>query len=223
MARVGFVFIRLESRQWLESARTEGASPAFAGRAATALRADYERWARWALGVVAYLLAVVGALLVGGAIHVAQASGTVTAVETLLGASGLILGAIGTFLLIRLWVTGRQLTAATSWWLRLPYVTGVRQRRAGGWLDARTVNFEPRIFVRLMTCSVTFLLGISGWAVVGRDVANGLTGLSLAFLLLGVLSVSCLLGQAGGVVRVVSGLAEGDPLWVRLRDLMRRS
>ncbi|MFD1859704.1 hypothetical protein EHW97_00915 [Aeromicrobium camelliae] len=220
---MAFVFIRPESREWLESARTEGAAPAFAGRAATALRADYERWARWALGVGAYLLAVVGALLTGGAVHAVQTSGAVVLLDVLLGGLGVILGALGAFLLIRLWVTGRRLTTAASWWMRLPYVTGVRQRRARGWLDARTVNFEPRIFVRLMTCSVTFILGVSGWAVFGRDVANGLSGLSLTFLLVGVLSVSCLLGQAGGVMRVVSGLAEGDPLWVRLRGLMSRS
>ncbi|WP_395244122.1 hypothetical protein ACGGZK_18670 [Agromyces sp. MMS24-K17] len=84
---------------------------------------------------------------------------------------------------------------------------------------ARTVNFEPPIFARLVTAALAFLCSVSGIAILVRDLVEGaFGGFSAAAGLIGLLALACGVGQAGGVIRIVSGVSEGDPLWARLRS-----
>lgn len=215
---MGFSMIRPESRGWLATARTDAASPADADRAAATLRTDYERWSRWALGVAAYLLAVVGALLAIAVTElIVERAGRASWPEYSIAVIAAAAAALGVVTLVRLWSTGRQLTSAAAWWMRLPYTAAGRTRRASGWLRARLVNFEPRIFVRLMTAALVFIVAVGGIAVFVRDLTGDLSFLSGWAALTGTFSLLCLLGQAGGAVRVTSGVAEGDPLWAWIR------
>ncbi len=125
----------------------------------------------------------------------------------------------GIELLIRLWWTGRRLVTAAAWWLRLPYENGGRSRRHGGWLHARTINFEPPIFARLVTATLSCLIAIGTAALVVRDLNVGITSLTAAAAVVAVISGLSRLGQAGGVMRLVAGVSEGDPLRERVRSL----
>jgi hypothetical protein len=89
---------------------------------------------------------------------------------------------------------------------------------------ARTTNFDPPLFARLTTATLAFLLAIGGVALALRDVAAGSSvGLSAAAGLVGTIALVCALGQVGGVVRIVSGVSEGDPIWHRVRSAFVRS
>ena len=88
-------------------------------------------------------------------------------------------------------------------------------------MQARTVYLEPRNLVRLLTSSLAFLTAIFGIAAAVRDLADGnVDGLSSAAGVIGLIALACGLGQAGGVLRIGSGVAEGDPLWHRIRSVL---
>ena len=57
---MAFSFVRSESEAWLTRAGSPDAVPYDATRAVTALRSDYERWSRWALGRGGVGLAALG-------------------------------------------------------------------------------------------------------------------------------------------------------------------
>lgn len=221
---MAFELILPASRPWID-VPSGGKAVAEADRVAVMLRADYERWSRWALGLVCFGGSALGVFVVGGMLDAIVALGgggaPVDVVVIVIAAVVALAGAVG---LVRLWQTGRTLTRAATEWLRLPYRHGGRTRRGGGWVLARTTNFDPPIFARLTTAALAFLLAIGGVALALRDLAAGaFVGLSATASLVGIIALVCALGQAGGVVRIVSGVSEGDPLWHRLRSAFVRS
>lgn len=203
-----------ESLRWLDVARP---SPVDADRAAAQLRRDYERWSRWALGLLAFVVATFGLLFAGALLAFSIEEGFPPGAEVVIGAAT-ALGVGGTAVLVMLWQSGRRLTRAAAAWTRLPYEVSGRTRTARGWLEARTVNFEPPIFVRITTATLALLVALAGIAGGVHGIVSGEFGtVAYPLLLVGILALMSGLGQFGGVMRVVSGLAEADPLWHRIR------
>lgn len=217
---MAFTLIRPDSRPWLGGPADE-VTVAQADRVALLLRGDYERWSRWALGVAAFVVTAIGVFVAVGMIDaIVQLGRPPALVDLLVTVVAAILAVVGAAVLVRLWRTGRALTTSAGAWLRAPFRSGSRQRGAGGWVQARTVYLEPRNLVRLLTSSLAFLTAIFGIAVLVRDLAAGAVGgLSAAAGLIGLMALACGLGQAGGVLRIGSGVAEGDPLWHRIRSV----
>lgn len=220
---MAFALVLPSSREHLRAAGSPDARPVDADRAAAALRADWERWSRWGVGLLWFLLASTGLLVAAGMIGtIAMLGGTPAALDLVVIVIAVILAAIGLATLIALWRSGRRTLRAASWWLRLPYTRGGRQRRPAGWLRARTVNFEPRVFARITTATLALLLGIAGVSLLIRDLVTGWTSVTAAFRAVGLLALISGGVQFGGVLRLVSALSEGDPLWVRIRSAFRR-
>lgn len=218
---MAFTLISAGSRRWVSAAGTITAEITDADRAVSELRADYERWSRWWLGLGAYVLAVFGLFVTGGMIAaMLKPSIRVQPLDYLIVLGFSALSVVGLILLWGLWRSGRELTTAAAWWLRAPYLVGDRRREPAGWLRARTVNTEPAVFARITTSAMAFLVACGGIALFFRDPTDGM---AMAAGLVGLVSAACCLGQMGAVMRLVSGLSEGDPLWVRVRSIGRRS
>lgn len=217
---MNFALIRAPSRLLIVAATAFDGSASDAERAAGVLRSDYERWSRWTLGLLSFVLAVVGSFIAVGLLGtVAMLGGVAAGLDLVALVLAGAVGVLGIAMLARLWWTGRQLVSAAVWWLRLPHTRGGRVRRASGWVRARTVNLEPRIFARLTTATFALLLAVGGAALVLRDVNEGLTSFTAATAVVAVVSGLAGLGQAAGVVHLVSGISEGDPVWARVRSL----
>ncbi|WP_106816899.1 hypothetical protein [Microbacterium timonense] len=220
---MAFALIRPTSREWTGDVPTDEDAVARADRVALLLRADYERWSRWAFGLLAFAATALGVFIVGGMLDAIAALGSAATVDVVLIAVSALIAIAGAAALLRLWQTGRVLTRAATGWLRLPYRAGGRTRRAGGWVLTRTANLDPPIFARLITATLALLLAIGGIALAARDLAGAsFTGLSAAAGVIGIVALACGLGQAGGVIRIVSGVSEGDPLWSRIRSGLAR-
>lgn len=214
-----FALILPASRPLIAEAGSDDARPVDADRAAAALRADFERWSRWGLGVLGFLLAAAGSFVAVGLIEtVRMLGGTPAGVDLVAIVVAVVVALAGVALLVLLWWSGRRLLSAATWWMRLPYTRGGRQRRAGGWLQARTVNFEPRVFVRIATATLALLIAVGGIALFVRDLIGGTTSMTAAAATIGVVGALSGIVQIGGVMRIVSGLSERDPLWVRIRS-----
>lgn len=214
-----FALILPASRPLIAEAGSYDARPVEADRAAAALRADFERWSRWGLGILGFALAAGGAFVAVGLIEtVRMLGGTPVGSDLVTIVVAVIVTLAGVALLVLLWWSGRRLLSAATWWMRLPYTRGGRQRRAGGWLQARTVNFEPRVFVRIVTATLALLIAVGGIALFVRDLIEGPSELTAAAGVVGVIAALAGIGQIGGVMRIVSGLSERDPLWVRIRS-----
>lgn len=217
-----FAFVRPESRPWVAAAGTAEARVVDADRAALQLRSDYERWSRWGLGLLAFVLAAVGLFLaLGMAGTIVMLGGTPHPLDIAVTLALAAIGLTATAVLIALQRSGRRLGRAAAFWLRLPYTSGGRARRASGWIEARTVNVEPRVFARIATASLALLLGIFGVSVLIRDLIEGSTSLTAAAAAVGVLGLAAGAWQFGGVLRLVSAVSERDPLWVRIRSRSR--
>jgi len=219
---MAFTLIRPESRPWIGGPTADDVTVAEADRVAQLLRRDYERWSRWAFGLAAFVVTAVGVFVAVGMVDAIVQRGRPPAlVDLVVTVVAVILAGVAAFGLVRLWLTGRALTTSAAAWLRASFPAGARQRRAGGWVQARTVYLEPRNLVRLLTSSLAFLTAIFGIAAAVRDLAGGnVDGLSAAAGLIGLIALACGLGQAGGVLRIGSGVAEGDPLWHRIRSVL---
>lgn len=214
-----FALILPASRPLIAEAGSDDARPVEADRAAAALRADFERWSRWGLGILGFALAAGGAFVAVGLIEtVRMLGGTPVGSDLVAIVVAVVVALAGVALLVLLWWSGRRLLSAATWWMRLPYTRGGRQRRAGGWLQARTVNFEPRVFVRIVTATLALLIAVGGIALFVRDLIEGPTSMTAAAATVGIVGAVSGIGQIGGVMRIVSGLSERDPLWVRIRS-----
>lgn len=214
-----FALILPASRPLIAEAGSDDARPVEADRAAAALRADFERWSRWGLGILGFALAAGGAFVAVGLIETVRMLGGTPAGSDLVAiVVAVVVALAGVALLVLLWWSGRRLLSAATWWMRLPYTRGGRQRRAGGWLQARTVNFEPRVFARIVTATLALLIAVGGIALFVRDLIEGPSELTVAAGVVGVIAALAGIGQIGGVMRIVSGLSERDPLWVRIRS-----
>ena len=217
---MAFTLIRPESRPWIGGATADDVTAAEADRIALLLRGDYERWSRWAFGLVAFAVTALGVFVAVGMVDaIVQLAGPPALVDLVVTVVAVILAGVAAVGLVRLWLTGRALTTSAVTWLRAPFRAGSRQRRPGGWVQARTVYLEPRNLVRLLTSSLAFLTAIFGVAAAVRDLAAGdFSGMSAAAGLIGLIALACGIGQTGGVLRIGSGIAEGDPLWHRIRS-----
>lgn len=213
---MAFALILPASRPLLAADPVAPATPAEADRAAAALRGDYERWSRWAVGLGAFAAAVGGTFLAGGLIATMVVIGVGTATDIAVVAIAGALAIAGGAVLAALWRSGRALTRAAALWLRVPYDTGRRAPRAAGWVQARTVNIEPRILVRLITATLALLVAIGGVSLFVRDLGAGFSVLTVPVLLVGVCAALSGCGQIGGVMRIVDGMSARDPLWSRL-------
>lgn len=217
---MAFALIRTASRPLLsagdDGAHGVAASPAEADHAAAVLRADYERWSRWALGVVGFVLTVAGGFVAAGLAATIAALGRATAADVIVTVLAGLVALAGAALLVALWRSGRALATAASHWLRAPYAGGRRTPRAIGWVQARTVSFEPRIFVRLCTATLALLVGVGGTALFAYDLGGGGSLMTISTALVGVTGALSGLGQFGGVLRIVNGVSARDPLWSRL-------
>lgn len=214
-----FALILPASRPLIAEAGSDDARPVEADRAGAALRADFERWSRWGLGILGFALAAGGAFVAVGLIEtVRMLGGTPAGIDLVAIVLALVVALAGVVLLVLLWWSGRRLLSAATWWMRLPYTRGGRQRRAGGWLQARTVNFEPRVFVRIVTATLALLIAVGGISLFVRDLIEGTTSMTAAAATVGIVGAVSGIGQIGGVMRIVSGLSERDPLWVRIRS-----
>ncbi|MGW9627588.1 hypothetical protein [Microbacterium sp. NPDC055521] len=221
---MAFRLISPASRPWLEQAESPTARPADADRAVAALRGDYERWSRLAVGILAFVVTT-AALVVGSAAwsfllgpSPREAATVATAVIAPAVAAG------GVFVLWRLHRSGRQLARAAAWWMRMPYRAGARSRSARGYVLARTIYLEPALLVRSLTISCTLLLlifGVSGF-VRGVVTTDQQLSVTIALAAVTVVSAACLIGQLGGLARIGAGASEADPLWVRARNAFRR-
>lgn len=194
-----------------------------ADAAAHALREDYERWSRLGWGALAYLGAVLGTLFglamleAGSDVSVGAGHAAVLAI----GGAALTIAVVCLLVLHRLRRTGRRLTIAAAWWLRLPFRTGQRSRRAPFWFAPRTVQYEPRVLTRTTASALLFLVAIFGLSSVFFTDAARMPLLTAAMVSIGVISALCMCGIVGGIMRITSGLAEGDPLWTAVRDRVR--
>lgn len=214
-----FALILPASRPLIAEAGSDDARPVEADRAAAALRADFERWSRWGLGILGFALAAGGAFVAVGLIEtVRMLGGTPVGSDLVAIVVAVVVALAGVALLVLLWWSGRRLLSAATWWMRLPYTRGGRQRRAGGWLQARTVNFEPRVFARIVTATLALLIAVGGISLFVRDLIEGPTSMTAAAATVGIVGAVSGIGQIGGVMRIVSGLSERDPLWVRIRS-----
>lgn len=214
-----FALILPASRPLIAEAGSDDVRPVEADRAAAALRADFERWSRWGLGILGFALAAGGAFVAVGLIEtVRMLGGTPVGSDLVAIVVAVVVALAGVALLVLLWWSGRRLLSAATWWMRLPYTRGGRQRRAGGWLQARTVNFEPRVFARIVTATLALLIAVGGISLFVRDLIEGPTSMTAAAATVGIVGAVSGIGQIGGVMRIVSGLSERDPLWVRIRS-----
>lgn len=218
-----FAFVLPASREYIDATGAPDSRPVDADRGAALLRSDYERWSRWGLGLLAFLLAGLGLFVALGMIGtIAMLGGVPGVLDVVIIVVAAALAAAGVAVLVALSRSGRRILRAASSRLRSPYTHGGRQRRPAGWIRARSVNFEPRVFARITTASLALLLGIAGVSLVIRDIVAGWTSVSAAVGAVGLLALISGCGQLGGVLRLVSALSEGDPLWARIRSGFRR-
>lgn len=211
---MAFAFISEPARVRL----TEGTASAGGRAAFEVLRRDYQRWSRWGMGMAAYLLALGGSFIAvgfGGALLAPGVpAGPADLVVVVLAAA---VAGVGVWLLVRLARSGATVLRAASAAMR----SDAGRPRARGWLEARTVNFDPPIFVRIVSATLALMIGIAGVALFIHGVTVGVDAMSAAALAIGMLSLAAGAGQAGGVMHLVAALAHRDPLWLRLTN--RRS
>lgn len=211
-------FIRPESTPLIDAARTLPESTRGADAAAAALRADHERWSRTLWGVGAFLVFAVGALLTGMMVDLLVGYATTAAEQTpavALVVLGVALAAAGLVVLFRLWRTGRALSRAAVIWSRVPYLLGVRDRSATGWLAPRPVRESPVMFVRVAACALLLLVAVFGLSIVFFPGREAMVATSVACVLIGAVAAFCLAGLFGGIVTTQRGIRERDPRWVR--------
>lgn len=198
--------------EWVEAAESEAGQPADAVWASQLLSADLMRWSRWWLGLGAFVVAFFAAGTAGtlGMALVVESPSYLIALAALLVVAVITL-AVCAVVLWRLHRSGRRLARALRWWLALR-AGAVPNQGIAGWIAPRAVLFKPVVFVRVLTATLSGLIGIFGLSMIGYSVMEEAM-LLLATLLWGVLGTACCLGQLGGVMRLVSGLADADPLW----------
>ena len=171
------------------------------------------------MGTVGLMLALFGVLAVIG---IPLSGARLMVVDIVTAVIGAALGAVGIWILVRLHRSGRALLTALAWWTAEPYRSGAAGRTAAGWVRARAVNFEPPVFTRIVTSALLGLFGILALTTILYPTVAGEANPVPGFVATGALLLTVAIGQLGGVMHLVSGVAEGDPLWMRLRNVFRR-
>ncbi|UNK71681.1 hypothetical protein [Microbacterium sp. H1-D42] len=180
---------------------------------------DYRRWSRLLVGAGGVVLAAFGALT---AIGIPFSGVRLLPSDIAIAVLGGALGIWGIWILVRLQRSGRAVLKALASWTVEPYRTGASARTFSGWVGARTVNFEPPVFARIATSAILGLCGIFGLSTLGFPTPPGALNLIPAAVSMGIVLLATAVGQLGGVMHLVAGLSEADPLWVRIRDAARR-
>jgi hypothetical protein len=209
-----------KSQEWVEAAESESGDSTDAVWASQLLRDDLTRWSRWWLGLGAFVVAFFSAGTAGSIgmallVDRPRDPGVVVVAAAILVVAAVIL-AICAVVLWRLHRSGRRLSRALRWWLGLR-AGALPDQGFAGWIAPRAVLFEPVVFVRVLTASLAGLIGLFGLSMIGYSVTDGRQIVLLALILWGLLGAACCVGQFGGVMRLVSGLADADPLWNRIR------
>ena len=213
------LLIQPSSAPLIEGSRTGSGSTGEADAAANELYADYARWGRLGWGVLAYLMVVLGLVCLGVILDLVDVIQRVdeAVVFAAVGIGGAGLAAAGGIMLHRLWRSGRALSRAIAWWLRLPYRLGERQRHFSGYAAPRVAIYKPPLLVRIVLSALTFLVGVMGVSTLAFPGRSEMPATTVIFVVLGVLSLLCAGGQMSGVMRIISGVGEQDPLWGRIR------
>ncbi|TCC24969.1 hypothetical protein [Kribbella speibonae] len=201
-----------KSEEWVAGAESETGQSSDAVWASQLVSDDLMRWSRWWLGLGAFVVAFFAAGTAGtlGMLLVLDGAGFVVVGILVVAVAVAALAGCGV-VLWRLHRSGRRLARALRWWLGLRAVA-VPRRGFAGWLAPRAVLFKPVVFVRVLTATLSGLIGIFGLSMIGYSVTQEAV-LLLASILWGLLGTACCIGQLGGVMRLVSGLADDDPLW----------
>lgn len=216
---MSFHFVLPDSRPFLTTPVDErDARPA--GDPRRRLRRDYERYSRILVGALALLVLAPFGLV--ATLGVPLSAGRMMTIDIVLAVVGALALAAALWLLVMLHRSGRRILIALSWWTGEPYRNGTAARTAGGWVRARSVNVEPPILIRIVTSSLVGLIGIFGLSAIGYPGSAQNPGFAAVMISWGLVCVLTAAGQMGGVMRLVSGIAEQDPLWVRIRGAFRR-
>jgi hypothetical protein len=202
--------------EWVEAAESEAGQPADAVWASQLVSADLMRWSRWWIGLGAFVVAFFAAGTAGmlGMAIVVESPSYLIALAGLLAVAVAAL-AVCAVVLWRLHRSGRRLARALRWWLALRAGV-IPDQGIAGWIAPRAVLFKPVVFVRILTGTLAGLIGIFGLTAIGYSVTEEAV-LVLASASWGLLGTACCLGQFGAVMRLVSGLADADPLWSTVR------
>lgn len=214
-----FRFIQPASRPLLSPADGSTPPPQPQAVARRQLDRDYRRWTRLLVGAVGLTLAVFGTFVGFGMPFSGVA---LTPVDVAIGIVGSLTGVAGVWIIVRPHLSGRALLKALAWWTAEPYRTGAARASAAGWFAARTVNFEPPIFARIVTSSILGLFGIFAVSTLALPTPPGAANLAPAGVSIGVILLATSAGQMGGVMHLVSGRAVADPVWMRIRGAFKR-
>lgn len=180
---------------------------------------DYRRWSRLLVGLLGLALALFGVL---ATVMIPASGARLMPSDVILAAIGVPVGLSGLGVLVALHVSGRRLLRALGWWTRERFRNGSARPTAGGWVTARTVNFEPPVLARIAASGLTGLAAILALSVVAYPTPAGSPNLVPGFLVAGVLLAAVAVCLMSGVMRLVNAAAEADPLWTRIRGAFRR-
>ena len=208
-----------EAQEWVEAAESDAGHPTDAVSASQVLSDDLMRWSRWWLGLGTFVVAFLAAGTAGslGMALLVDGPGDTGSVVTVVGVLvvAVVTLAICAVVLWRLYRSGRRLARALRWWLA-HRAGAVPSRGFAGWIAPRAALVNPVVSLRVLTATLSGLIGIFGLSMIGYSVTEEAV-LLIASMLWGLLGTACCLGQFGGVMRLVSGLADTDPLWGRIR------
>ncbi|GGR50639.1 hypothetical protein J2S40_000399 [Nocardioides luteus] len=212
-------WITSRSQEWVAAAEADDGHFTDAVWASELLKEDLLRWSRWWLGLAAFVLAFAavpfaGLLPMMLIVEAPSGGGEVLMVLAVTAIAVLVLAAAA----VVLWLlhrSGRRLARSLRWWLAVR-AGGSPAQGVAGWLAPRAVLFEAEVFVRVLTASLAGLVGIFGLSLIGFSIAQNPT-MIVASALWGVLGTACCIGQTGGVMRLVAGLGDADPVWNRMR------
>lgn len=199
------------------------ARAADAPAAAAALGGDFARGSRIAWGALALVLwagaSAAAALVPMGFTETLERE---RAVAWAVSATGLAfagaLGVASAYLLLKAARSGRALTRALSFWVRLPYRRGEAARSfARGYVIARAIWREPALAARAWTGGITAGLAALGAGAAIHGMGDGSPALAVFGLVLcaGMLPVT--VGLYRGVYRVGMAYSEADPAWIAVR------
>ncbi|GGU14631.1 hypothetical protein [Nocardioides albus] len=207
-----------KAQEWVEAAETESGHSTDAVWASKLLSDDLMRGSRWWLGLAAFVLAFVAAGAAGSVgmmllIEPPIGGDVIAAVLVMLLAIVVLVAAVG--MLWQLHRSGRRLAHSLRWWLALR-ADAVPNQGFAGWVGPRAALFNPSVFVRVLTATLAGLVGIFGFSMIGYALTENAV-LLISAALWGVLGTACLFGQLGGVMKLVAGLGDADPMWSRIR------
>lgn len=208
-----------KAQEWVEAAESETGHSTDAVWASKLLSDDLMRWSRWWLGLAAFVVAFVAAAVAGsfGMMSLVDAPGGTGEVIVVLAVAvvAFVVLVVTSIVLWRLHRSGRRLARSLRWWLaRRAYA--VPNQGFAGWVAPRAALFNPAVFVRVLTATLAGLVGIFGFSMIGYSVTENAV-LLISAVLWGVLGTACCIGQLGGVMRLVAGLGDADPIWSRVQ------